>query len=98
MPLAAIFAEIGSAAEHTTNKAKIARWYWCGVFGELYGSAVESRFAKDIVEVPAWLTGGPEPTTVRDGLFHADRLLTMRSRITAAYKGVHALLMHEGVS
>ena len=96
VPLAAIFAEIGDKAEHTTNNEKIARWYWCGVFGELYGAAVESRFAKDILEVPAWLDGGPEPTTVNDGVIRADRLLTMRSRLSAAYKGLQALLLREG--
>lgn len=96
VPLAAIFAEIGDKAEHTTNNDKIARWYWCGVFGELYGSAVESRFAKDIIEVPAWLDGGREPATVADGILRPDRLLTMRSRLSAAYKGLQALLLREG--
>ena len=96
VPLAAIFAEIGDKAEHTTNNDKIARWYWCGVFGELYGSAVESRFAKDILEAPVWLDGGPEPTTVSDGVLRPDRLLTMRSRLSAAYKGLQALLLREG--
>lgn len=96
VPLAAIFAEIGDKAEHTTHNDKIARWYWCGVFGELYGSAVESRFAKDILEVPAWLDGGPESTTVTDGVLRPDRLLTMRSRLSAAYKGLQALLLREG--
>ncbi len=71
VPLAAIFAEIGDKAEHDTNIKKLARWYWCGVFGELYGSAVESRFAKDILEVPAWLDGGAEPSTVADGVLRA---------------------------
>jgi len=96
VPLAAIFAELGEAAEHTTIRSKLSRWYWCGVFGELYGSAAETRFAKDILEVPGWLKGGPEPTTVRDGILRADRLLTMRTRLSAAYKGIHALLMREG--
>ncbi len=94
--LAAIFADIGDKAEHDTNIKKLARWYWCGVLGELYGSAVESRFAKDIMEVPAWLDGGAEPSTVTEGVLRADRLLTMRSRLSAAYKGLQALLMREG--
>ncbi len=96
VPLAAILADIGDRAEHVASREKLARWYWCGVFGELYGSAVESRFAKDIVEVPAWMEGGTEPDTVRDGVLRADRLLSMRSRLSAAYKGLHALLMREG--
>jgi hypothetical protein len=96
VPFAAILAKIGDKWEHTTAKQKLARWYWCGIFGELYGSAIESRFAKDILEVPAWIDGGPEPSTVRDGVFRAERLRSMRTRQSAAYKGVHALLMGEG--
>jgi hypothetical protein len=96
VPLAAIFAEIGDRSEHATNMEKIARWYWCGIFGELYGSASETRFARDILEVPAWLDGGAEPITVQEGALRPDRLLTMRTRQSAAYKGLHALLMHEG--
>jgi len=96
VPLAAILAKIGDKWEHATAKQKLARWYWCGIFGELYGSASESRFAKDILEVPAWIDGGPEPSTVREGVFRAERLRAMRTRQSAAYKGVHALLMGEG--
>lgn len=96
VPLAAIFAEMGERAEHAGHMAKIARWFWCGIFGELYGGAIETRFAKDIVEVPIWLDGGLEPSTVTEGVFRADRLLTMRTRLSAAYKGIHALLMREG--
>jgi hypothetical protein len=96
VPLAAILAEIGPKWENAGTRAKLARWFWCGIFGELYGSAIESRFAKDVQEMASWLDGGPEPTTVRDGIFRADRLRTMRTRLSAAYKGIHALLMQEG--
>jgi len=96
VPLAAILADIGDAWEHDTNRAKLVRWYWNGVFGELYGSAVESRIARDFMEVPRWLEGGPEPSTVSETIFRADRLKTMRMRLSAAYKGVNALLMKEG--
>lgn len=96
VPLAAIIADIGDAWEHEANRAKLVRWYWNGVFGELYGSAVETRIAKDFMEVPAWLQGGIEPTTVSETIFRADRLKTMRMRLSAAYKGMNALLMKEG--
>lgn len=96
VPLAAIIADIGDAWEHEANREKLVRWYWNGVFGELYGSAVESRIARDFMEVPLWLKGGPEPTTVSETIFRADRLKTMRMRLSAAYKGVNALLMKEG--
>ena len=96
VPLAAILADIGEAWEHDANRAMLVRWYWNGVFGELYGSAVETRVARDFMEVPAWLKGGPEPSTVSETMFRADRLKTMRMRLSAAYKGVNALLMKEG--
>lgn len=95
VPLAAIIADIGDAWEHEANRSKLVRWYWNGVFGELYGSAVETRIAKDFMEVPAWLQGGSEPTTVSETIFRADRLKTMRMRLSAAYKGMNALLMKE---
>lgn len=96
IPLAAILAEIGDAWEHETTRAKLTQWYWNGVFGELYGSAVDTRIAKDFVEVPAWINGGTPPSTVSETIFRADRLKTMRMRLSAAYKGVNALLMKEG--
>lgn len=95
VPLAAILADVGEAWEHEANRAKLVQWYWNGVFGELYGSAVASRIARDFMEVPAWLNGGPEPSTVSETMFRADRLKTMRMRLSAAYKGVNALLMKE---
>jgi hypothetical protein len=96
VPLAAILADIGNDWEHEANRAKLSQWYWNGVFGELYGSAVESRIARDFLEVPTWLRGGELPTTIRDATFRAERLETMRMRLSAAYKGVNALLMKEG--
>ena len=96
VPLASILADIGDAWEHESNRAMLVRWYWNGVFGELYGSAVETRIARDFMEVPVWLKGGPEPSTVSETMFRADRLKTMRMRLSAAYKGVNALLMKEG--
>src|SRR3954452_14675530 len=96
IPLAAILADIGDAWEHEANRAKLVQWYWNGVFGELYGSAVETRIARDFMEVSTWLAGGTEPSTVSETIFRADRLKTMRMRLSAAYKGMNALLMKEG--
>lgn len=96
VPFAAILAMIGPKFDHAAVRDRLARWFWCGIFGELYGSAIESRFAKDVLEVPAWLDGGPEPSTIIDGRFRPERLRTLRTRLSAAYKGIHALLMAEG--
>lgn len=96
VPLAAILADIGDDWEHEANRQKLVQWYWNGVFGELYGSAVDTRHARDFMQVPAWLKGGIEPSTVSETLFRPDRLKTMKTRLSAAYKGVNALLMKQG--
>lgn len=96
VPLAVILVQLGDRWEQQGVRDRLARWYWSGVFGELYGSAIETRFAKDSVEVPGWIDGGAEPTTIRDASFAPDRLQTLRSRVSAAYKGINALLKLEG--
>lgn len=96
VPLVAILAELGSSWENDAVRQRLAQWYWCGVFGELYGSAVESRFALDIRDVPRWIAGGHIPQTIERADFREERLRTLRTRLSAAYKGVHALLMRTG--
>ena len=96
VPLAAIIHALGKDWEREATRAKIAHWYWCGVFGELYGAAVESRFVNDVTQVPTWVAGDEEPRTIAEALFRPERLWTMRTRSSAAYKGVNALLLLAG--
>jgi len=96
VPLAAIRAIVGASIDDHGTNALLRRWYWSGVLGELYGASTETRFARDVEQVPAWLVGGPVPKTVDEALFHASRLLTLRTRNSAAYKGIYALLLREG--
>ena len=96
IPLVAIITALGNLAEQDTVKQKIARWFWCGVLGELYGAAVESRFARDLPEVIDWVRAGEEPSAMGEYNFVPQRLVSLRTRNSAAYKGLHALLMREG--
>ncbi|MCY4088357.1 MAG: DUF262 domain-containing protein [Actinomycetia bacterium] len=97
VPLAAILTVMGREWEPHPAREKLARWYWCGVLGELYGGATETRFARDLPEVLAWVRdGGKEPGTIYDAEFAPARLLTLRTRNSAAYKGIYALLLREG--
>jgi hypothetical protein len=67
------------------------------VFGELYGGTTETRFARDVPEVVAWVTGqGDEPRTVQEAQFFSSRLWSLRTRGSAAYKGLYALLLKAG--
>ena len=97
IPLAAILTVLDRDWDSHPAREKLARWYWCGVLGELYGSSIETRFARDLPEVLSWIRdGGPEPGTIYDAEFAPARLLTLRTRNSAAYKGVYALLLREG--
>ena len=96
VPLAGTLARLGNRADNDGVRKKLARWIWCGVFGELYGGAVESRFAFDLPDLLNWADGGPEARTVREALFDPSRLYTLSSKNSAAYKGLHAILMRDG--
>lgn len=96
VPLAAIKVAAGDKAAMLGGAGKIRQWYWCGVLGELYSGTTETRFARDLEQVTAWLSGGWTPSTVAEAAFHEQRLLTLRTRNSAAYKGIYALLMREG--
>jgi hypothetical protein len=98
VPLAAIRVVLGKEAGLIAISDRLVRWYWCGVLGELYGSAIETRFARDIEMVPAWATdeSSPTPRTVQDANFTESRLHSLRTRNAAAYKGIAALILAGG--
>lgn len=99
VPLAAIKAVMGNDADLLGPKERLVRWYWSGILGELYGGAIETRFVRDLEQVPKWAVD-PEntsvPNTVRDAAFVESRLHSLRTRNAAAYKGIYALILdHE---
>lgn len=97
VPLAAVMARIGDHWLEPRIHDKLARWYWCGVLGELYGGAVETRIANDYEELLNWFEDDSAvPRTVQDASFQPERLDTLRSRLSAAYKGVNVLVLREG--
>ena len=83
IPLSAICAVLGDQFDQDAVRRKLSQWFWCGVFGELYGGANETRFALDVPEVIAWIRGGDLPRTVRDASFSPTRLLTIQTRLSA---------------
>ncbi len=96
IPLASILTVLGEKADNDGVRSKIAQWYWCGVFGEIYGGTTETRFGKDVPEVINWIEGGDEPDTITDANFSPNRLHSLRTRNSAAYKGLYALLIKDG--
>jgi hypothetical protein len=97
LPLSVICAALGDEFERDPVRQKLARWYWSGVFGELYGSASEARYSFDVSEVLAWIRAdGGEPRTIQQSNFAPVRLLSLQNRLSAAYKGLMARLIDAG--
>ena len=99
VPLAAIKVIMGGDADLLGPRERIVRWFWSGILGELYGGAIETRFVRDIEQVPAWARetpGATAPRTVQDANFVESRLHSLRTRNAAAYKGIYALLLANG--
>ena len=96
-PLGAIFGWLDERAESYASRQRLEQWFWCGVLGEMYGGAAETRFANDLEDCVAWIEDSVgEPRTVQSAQFQAERLLTLRTRRSAAYKGLYALQMKQG--
>ncbi len=96
IPLAVLctLLEDGGKIRTTSVKDKIKQWYWCGVFGEMYGSANETRYVSDVVGVMEWISDELKvPKTVQEAYFNPVRLLSLQSRLSAAYKGIMALIL-----
>lgn len=97
IPLAAICAFLGRSKCNEPNViSTLTRWYWCGILGEMYGGANETRYANDIEDVIEEVNGRPNPArTINAAFFSATRLLTLQTRLSAAYKGIMALIYKE---
>lgn len=114
VPLAVILArlsQVPGALSAQDSWDKINQWFWCGIFGELYGSsAVSLRAARDVGEVVDWVLDdsvgaapaddrepkAPRvPQTVRDARFSESRLLSA-GEDSAVFRAFFALLMAQG--
>lgn len=95
--LASVFAIMGRDAKTARAESQLAQWFWSVALGELYGSTTESRLARDVPELVHWI-GDPAqpPRSLDEAVFQSQRLKSLRSRGSAAYKAIHALLMQQG--
>lgn len=97
IPLSAICAVIGVSTFNLPRTQKIlSKWFWCGIMGEMYGGANETRYATDIEDVVADIQGkDSQNRTINSAYFSATRLLSLQTRNSAAYKGIMALVYRE---
>ena len=93
IPLATLYVELGEALQSAQARSMLERWFWSGVFGEAYGGNTETQFALDLRQVSEFIRKGREPTLVTEASFIPERLLTLKTRNSAAYKGLYAMQM-----
>ena len=94
IPLAVTYAIDKNLWFNAKNKEKLSQWFWCGVFGELYGGANETRYVSDVQGLARWAENDNDlPDTVERSNFFATRLNQLTTRNSAAYKGVIALIL-----
>ena len=96
VPLAAIYASLEKKLHRADAIERLARWFWSGIFGEAYGGAIETQFALDLAQVGEFIRSGSEPRLVTEANLAAERLISLRKRNSAAYKGLYALQMKCG--
>ena len=98
IPLAALFVDLGSELEPANANVLLEQWYWSGIFSEAYGSAVETQYALDLEQVARYVRTGTPPQLITEANFNPERLISLRTRNSAAYKGLYALLMKSGAA
>jgi hypothetical protein len=97
-PLAAVLAKSGLPKTPLAGaqRENIKRWFWCAVFGQAYESAANTRSAKDVVEMTAWLRGGSLPETVSSLRFDPKSLRDVTPRQRSIYRGMICLILGSG--
>jgi hypothetical protein len=97
-PLSAVLAGTSQlrSAEVGARRERLKRWFWCSVFGQVYESATNSKSAKDVNELMAWLSGGPPPETVETFRFDPRALRDVTPRNRSLYRGVINLMLGSG--
>ena len=76
----------------------LEQWYWSGIFSEAYGGAVETQYALDLEQVAQYVRTGAPPRLITEANFNPERLISLRTRNSAAYKGLYALQMKSGAA
>ncbi len=98
VPLAALYVELGNELNPARAIERLERWYWSGIFSEAYGAATETQFALDLTQVADYVRNGLEPRLLTEASFIPERLISLRTRNSAAYKGLYALQMKSGAA
>lgn len=99
VPLATILALLKDHPEALARNAdRLNQWFWCAIFGEVYGTAaVDIRSSRDVDEVTEWILSddAQTPRTVENARFVESRLLSV-DETSGVWHGIFCLLMARG--
>ena len=93
--LAALYVIMGDELESIDAQEKLEQWYWAGIFGGT-GKRLDGELGSDTIEFPEYVRDGAVPRSISELGFQPEKLLSLRTRASAAYKGLYALLMKSG--
>lgn len=74
----------------------LKQWFWRTALAEDYGSSSETKLARDAEQVSRWIAGGNEPARLGLLNFNPERLDSLTTRNSAAYRAFAALLLRKG--
>lgn len=98
--LAAVFAVLRREGHVVSapDRIEIGRWFWSMTLSETYRARTDSLLASDMPELVRWINGDSQerPRTMNAAIFQQGRIRSLSKRTSAAYKGIHALLMRDG--
>lgn len=94
--LGAIYGVLGAGPLGRDKEGRLERWYWCRLFSETYSGAVNTQIARDVEEVPEFVESGQRSSLIEEANFDPERLLHLRTRQSAAFKGLLALQIRNG--
>lgn len=94
--LGAIYGLLGKVRLGRDAEERLERWYWSRLFSEAYSGAVNTQIARDIEEVPAFVTDPQRTSLIGEVNFDPERLLHVKTRGSAVFKGLIALQIRNG--
>lgn len=95
VPMAALWdqaIEVGGPSS-AANRARLQRWFWCSGISAAYDRAANTQATRDFAELQRWISSGPEPSTIADFSFPAQRLREITPKQQAVYKTLMSMVL-----
>ncbi|MDO8432081.1 MAG: DUF262 domain-containing protein [Candidatus Binatus sp.] len=98
IPLAGVLARTGTlkGPQAAAARQKLAQWFWCSTFGQVYDNAANSQAAVDLTELLGWIAEGAAPRSIANFSFDPEILKNITPRQRAQYRAAMCLIVSLG--